>query len=255
MPTSKRSISEARSRLPLLALKAIGAAYGMSQVLNGIELTVGTAEAVALLGRNGVGKTTLLRTIVGLHDANTGSITFGEHDVGKLPAYRRARLGIGYVPQGRGIFPQLTVAENLSVGASALGGRKPAVAPDTAPLYDLFPALAKLRERKGGVLSGGEQQQLALARALLGRPKLLLLDEPAEGIQPNVVAEIGRILGNVRRELGVAILVVEKHLDFAWSIADRYYVMQRGTVVKSGTTAGGIAGGDRSAVKRLATGA
>jgi urea transport system ATP-binding protein len=220
----------------MLALENIGAAYGMSQVLTGIALTVGAGEAVALLGRNGVGKTTLLRTIVGLHPANTGSIAFDENDVVKLPAFRRARLGIGYVPQGRGIFPQLTVAENLSVGASALDGRKPAVLPDTAPLYDLFPALTKLRDRKGGVLSGGEQQQLALARALLGKPRLLLLDEPAEGIQPNVVAEIGRILGTVRRELGVAILIVEQHLDFAWSITERYYVMQRGTVVRSGTT-------------------
>ena len=178
----------------MLALDNIGAAYGMSQVLNGIALTVAAGEAVALLGRNGVGKTTLLRTIVGLHPANTGSIAFDERNVVKMPAYRRARLGIGYVPQGRGIFPQLTVAENLSVGASALDGRTPAVAPDPAPLYDLFPALTKLRDRKGGVLSGGEQQQLALARALLGKPRLLLLDEPAEGIQPNVVAEIGRIL-------------------------------------------------------------
>ena len=221
----------------MLALENVGAAYGMSQVLNGIALTVAAGEAVALLGRNGVGKTTLLRTIVGLHSANTGSIAFDNDDVVKLPAYRRARLGIGYVPQGRGIFPQLTVEENLSVGASALDGRKPAVAPDPAPLYDLFPALTKLRERKGGVLSGGEQQQLALARALLGKPRLLLLDEPAEGIQPNVVAEIGRILETVRRELGVAILIVEQHLDFAWSITERYYVMQRGTVVKSGSTA------------------
>jgi urea transport system ATP-binding protein len=220
----------------MLALENIGAAYGMSQVLSGIALTVGAGEAVALLGRNGVGKTTLLRTIVGLHSANAGSIALDDSNVVKLPAFRRARLGIGYVPQGRGIFPQLTVAENLSVGASALGGRKPAVAPDPAPLYDLFPTLTKLRERKGGVLSGGEQQQLALARALLGKPRLLLLDEPAEGIQPNVVAEIGRILSTVRRELGVAILIVEQHLDFAWSITDRYYVMQRGTVVKSGAT-------------------
>ena len=159
----------------MLALENIGAAYGMSQVLNGIALTVGAGEAVALLGRNGVGKTTLLRTIVGLHPANTGSIAFDADNVVKMPAFRRARLGIGYVPQGRGIFPQLTVAENLSVGASALDGRKPAVAPDPAPLYELFPALTKLRDRKGGVLSGGEQQQLALARALLGKPKLLLL--------------------------------------------------------------------------------
>lgn len=222
----------------MLALENVGAAYGMSQVLNGITLTVGAGEAVALLGRNGVGKTTLLRTIVGLHAASAGSIAFDANEVVKMPAFSRARLGIGYVPQGRGIFPQLTVAENLSVGSCALDGRSPAVTPDPTPLYDLFPALTKLRERKGGVLSGGEQQQLALARALLGKPRLLLLDEPAEGIQPNVVAEIGRILGTVRHELGVAILIVEQHLDFAWSIADRYYVMQRGSIVKSGTTAG-----------------
>ena len=221
----------------MLALSGVDAAYGMSQVLSGIALTVAGGEAVALLGRNGVGKTTLLRTIVGLHPVTRGSIAFGDDEVAKLPAYRRARLGIGYVPQGRGIFPQLTVAENLSVGASALDGRKPTVTPDPAPLYDLFPALTRLRDRKGGVLSGGEQQQLALARALLGKPSLLLLDEPAEGIQPNVVAEIGRILTTVRRELGVAILIVEQHLDFAWSITDRYYVMQRGTVVASGVTA------------------
>jgi urea transport system ATP-binding protein len=221
----------------LLALRDIDAAYGMSQVLNRIGLTVGAGEAVALLGRNGVGKTTLLRTIVGLHPVTSGSISFGDDEVAKLPPYRRARLGMGYVPQGRGIFAQLTVAENLSVGASALDGRKPAATPDLAPLYDLFPALRRLRDRKGGVLSGGEQQQLALARALLGKPRLLLLDEPAEGIQPNLVAEIGRILAAVRRELGVAILIVEQHLDFAWSIADRYYVMQRGTVVRSGATA------------------
>jgi urea transport system ATP-binding protein len=208
-------------------------------VLSGIELTVGSGEAVALLGRNGVGKTTLLRTIVGLHPANSGSITFDDTSVAKLPAYRRARLGIGYVPQGRGIFPQLTVAENLSVGSSALDGRKPAVAPDPAPLYDLFPALTRLRDRKGGVLSGGEQQQLALGRALVAEPRLLLLDEPCEGIQPSIVHEIEAVLVTVRRELGIALLVVEQHLDFAWSIADRYYVMQRGTVVASGATAPG----------------
>ena len=221
----------------MLALDGVDAAYGMSQVLSEIALAVGAGEAVALLGRNGVGKTTLLRTIIGLHAVRGGSIAFCDEDVTRLPAYRRARLGIGYVPQGRGIFPQLTVEENLGVGASALQGRKPATVPDAAPLYDLFPALARLRARKGGVLSGGEQQQLALARALLGKPRLLLLDEPTEGIQPSVVQEIERILGTVRRELGIALLLVEQHLDFAWAIADRYYVMQRGTIVKSGTTA------------------
>ncbi len=221
----------------MLTVDGIGAAYGMSQVLSGVALTVAAGEAVALLGRNGVGKTTLLRTIVGLHPANAGAIALGDDDLTGLPAHRRARLGIGYVPQGRGIFPQMSVHENLSVGSSALGGRKPAVAPDLEPLFDLFPALARLRDRKGGVLSGGEQQQLALARALIGRPRLLLLDEPTEGIQPSVVQEIGRVLTQVRRELGVALLLVEQHLDFAWSLTDRYYVMQRGAVVASGATA------------------
>ncbi|MGP6157367.1 MAG: urea ABC transporter ATP-binding subunit UrtE [Vulcanimicrobiaceae bacterium] len=221
----------------MLALEGVAAAYGMSQVLSGIALSVGAGEAVALLGRNGVGKTTLLRTIVGLHPASAGRITFRDAAIAGLPAHRRARLGIGYVPQGRGIFPQLTVGENLAVGSSALDGRKPHAAADVAPLYDLFPVLARLRDRKGGVLSGGEQQQLALARALIGKPRLLLLDEPTEGIQPSIVSEIERVLGAVRRELGVALLLVEQHLDFAWSIADRYYVMQRGSVVKSGATA------------------
>ncbi len=221
----------------MLALEGIDAAYGMSQVLSGIALTVEAGEAVALLGRNGVGKTTLLRTIVGLHPASSGTMSFDRAPIVRLPAYRRARLGIGYVPQGRGIFPQLTVEENLAVGSSALAGRTPAVAAEVEPLYELFPALQRLRGRKGGVLSGGEQQQLALARALLGKPRLLLLDEPAEGIQPSVVQEIGEVLGRIRRDLGVAVLLVEQHLDFAWSIASRYYVMQRGAVVRTGTTA------------------
>jgi urea transport system ATP-binding protein len=221
----------------MLALDGVGAAYGMSQVLSGIALAVESGEAVALLGRNGVGKTTLLRTIVGLHPVNGGRMTFDDAPITKLPAYRRARLGIGYVPQGRGIFPQLTVEENLTVGASALTGRTPAVKPDVAPLYEMFPTLLRLRARKGGLLSGGEQQQLALARALLGKPRLLLLDEPAEGIQPSIVQEIADVLATIRRELGVAIVLVEQHLDFAWSIAARYYVMQRGTIVRAGTTA------------------
>jgi urea transport system ATP-binding protein len=221
----------------LLALEGIDAAYGMSQVLSNISLTVAAGEAVALLGRNGVGKTTLLRTIVGLHQPTAGTMTFDQQAIVKVAAYRRARLGIGYVPQGRGIFPQLTVEENLSVGSSALAGRTPAEPADVAPLYAMFPTLLRLRARKGGLLSGGEQQQLALARALLGKPRLLLLDEPAEGIQPSIVQEIAEVLRTIRHELGVAVLLVEQHLDFAWSIAERYYVMQRGTVVRAGTTA------------------
>jgi urea transport system ATP-binding protein len=221
----------------MLALDGVGAAYGLSQVLTGIALTVGAGEAVALLGRNGVGKTTLLRTIVGLHPANAGSLRFADADLGRLPAYRRARAGIGYVPQGRGIFPHLTVEENLRLGETALAGRHEQRAVTLAEIYALFPTLARLRSRAGGVLSGGEQQQLALGRALLGEPQLLLLDEPTEGIQPSIVAEIEDALGTIRRERGIALLLVEQHLDFAWSVAERYYVMQRGTVVRAGTTA------------------
>jgi urea transport system ATP-binding protein len=221
----------------MLALNDVSAAYGLSQVLSAIGLRVDAGESVALLGRNGVGKTTLLRTIIGLHAVAGGRISFDGGTITSLPAYRRARLGIGYVPQGRGIFPHLTVEENLALGSSALGGRVRSAPRSFAKIYELFPTLGRLRARKGGVLSGGEQQQLALGRALVAEPRLLLLDEPCEGIQPSIVHEIEAVLLTVRRELGIALLVVEQHLDFAWSIAERYYVMQRGTVVAAGATA------------------
>jgi urea transport system ATP-binding protein len=221
----------------MLALDEVSAAYGLSPVLSAIGMRVEAGESVALLGRNGVGKTTLLRTIIGLHALGGGRITFDEKPIGSLPAYRRAQLGIGYVPQGRGIFPHLTVDENLAMGASAFGKRAQTAPTSFAKIYELFPTLGRLRARKGGVLSGGEQQQLALGRALVGEPRLLLLDEPCEGIQPSIVQEIEAVLLRVRSEFGVALLVVEQHLDFAWSIAERYYVMQRGTVVAAGATA------------------
>jgi urea transport system ATP-binding protein len=221
----------------MLTLSDVSAAYGLSPVLSGIGLRVEAGEAVALLGRNGVGKTTLLRTIIGLHATGGGRIAFDERPIQTWPAYRRARLGIGYVPQGRGIFPHLTVEENLAMGSSAIGGRTVSTTGSFARIYDLFPTLGRLRARKGGVMSGGEQQQLALGRALIAEPRLLLLDEPCEGIQPSIVQEIEAVLQRVRKELGIALIVVEQHLDFAWSIAQRYYVMQRGTVVASGVTA------------------
>jgi urea transport system ATP-binding protein len=221
----------------MLTLNDVSAAYGLSQVLSAIGLRIEAGESVALLGRNGVGKTTLLRTIIGLHKAGGGRISFDERTITDYPAYRRARLGIGYVPQGRGIFPLLTVEENLAMGSSALDGRKSSKSPAFEKVYELFPTLARLRARKGGVLSGGEQQQLALGRALIPEPRLLLLDEPCEGIQPSIVHEIEAVLLRVQRELGIALLLVEQHLDFAWSIAQRYYVMQRGTVVAEGATA------------------
>jgi urea transport system ATP-binding protein len=221
----------------MLALDNVSAAYGLSPVLSAIGLRVNAGEAVALLGRNGVGKTTLLRTIIGLHATGGGKILWDDRAIGDWPAYRRARLGIGYVPQGRGIFPHLTVEENLAMGSSGLGERVRTGPRSFAKVFELFPTLGRLRARKGGVLSGGEQQQLALGRALVSEPRLLLLDEPCEGIQPSIVHEIEAVLQTVRRELGIALLLVEQHLDFAWSIAERYYVMQRGTVVASGETA------------------
>lgn len=221
----------------MLTVERVGAAYGQSEVLVGVDLEIGAGEAVALLGRNGVGKTTLLRSIIGLHRVNRGSMRLDDDDFTNYAPYRRARLGIGYVPQGRGIFPHLTVEENLAMGISALSGRQIRSKGHLDRVFALFPTLERLRARKGGVLSGGEQQQLAIGRALLGEPRLLLLDEPTEGIQPSIVQEIEAALSAIRRELSVALLLVEQHLSFAWSIAERYYVMQRGTMVRSGNTA------------------
>lgn len=227
----------------LLRLTGVSSAYGASQVLWDVDLTVAPGEAVTLLGRNGVGKTTLLRTIMGVQPFKSGSVTFDDAPVGGAAPYRRARRGVAYVPQGRGIFPHLTVAENLAMGlAGSPGGQN---VPDY--VFDLFPVLAEMRSRPGGNLSGGQQQQLALGRALAARPKLLLLDEPTEGIQPSVVQQIEGALERVRSELGVAVLLVEQYLEFAWRFADRYLVLQRGRVVAQGTTAAD----DREGVAKL----
>jgi urea transport system ATP-binding protein len=223
----------------LLKLEGIGAAYGISPVLNEVNLEIRGGEAVTLLGRNGVGKTTLLRTIAGLHPATSGRIMFYDTDLTKKAAHHRARRGIALVPQGRGIFPHLSVEQNLLLGLSALTDRGDVERVIPPYVYEMFPALVRLRSRQGGVLSGGEQQQLAIGRALTSRPRLLLLDEPTEGIQPSIVQEIGRALTRIRTELKIAVLLVEQFLRFAWSIADRYYVMQRGRMVASGDTASG----------------
>jgi urea transport system ATP-binding protein len=225
----------------LLELKFVNAAYGKSQVLWDINLTIYAGEAVALLGRNGVGKTTLLRVIAGLHPQSSGRISFGAAQLfSELPAFERARRGLACVPQGRGIFPHLTVQENLMMGLPALAGRKN-TARNTAQaipeiVFELFPVLAEMRSRKGGNLSGGQQQQLAIGRALVTQPRLLLLDEPTEGIQPNVVQEIEAALTRVRKELGVTVLLVEQYLEFAWSFSERFLVMQKGHIVDKGRT-------------------
>jgi urea transport system ATP-binding protein len=220
--------------LPLLKLNKVCACYGQSQVLSNIDLEVPAGAAVALIGRNGVGKSTLLRTIIGTHRISDGSIQFQGEEVSGLEAHQRARAGIGFVPQGRQIFPHLTVEENLATGLAAAAPRGPRDIP--AHIFDLFPKLAEIRHRKGGVLSGGEQQQLAIGRALAGNPSLLLLDEPTEGIQPSVVKQIEATLRRIRTELHVTVLIVEQYLDFVWSFAESYQVMQRGAIVRQGST-------------------
>jgi len=231
----------------MLKVEQLDAAYGLSQVLWGVDLEIGAGEAAALLGRNGVGKSTLLRSILGLHPLSGGRVLLGStapRDVTRLPAYRRARLGVGYVPQGREIFPHLTVTENLEVGLAA-GSRGVRRVPDF--VYELFPVLAEMRGRLGGVLSGGQQQQLAIGRALVARPQLLILDEPTEGLQPSIILQIEDALGRIRRELGVAVLLVEQYLELAWGFATTYFVMQKGRIVDHGRTATG----DAQAVSRM----
>jgi urea transport system ATP-binding protein len=220
----------------LLHLDRVSSSYGQSQVLWDVDLVIPRGQVMALIGRNGVGKTTLLKAIVGVQPLTGGTVRLDGEDVTRLRPHARARAGIGLVPQGRHIFPHLTVMENLETGLSALGGRgtgKPKV-PDY--IFDLFPKLRDVRERKGGFLSGGEQQQLAIGRALAGEPKLLLLDEPTEGIQPNVVQQIEVALKTVRRDFGVTILIVEQYLDFVWRCADLYCAMQGGQILRAGST-------------------
>jgi len=222
----------------LLNLRTVSAAYGKSQVLWDVAFDLQRGDAATVLGRNGVGKTTLLKTIVGQLPCSRGHIYWHGHEVTAMKAHQRSRAGVGFVPQGRHVFPHLSVRENLEVGLSALS-RKGFAGPRKVPelVFELFPKLTQIADRKAGVLSGGEQQQLAIGRALAGQPELLLLDEPTEGIQPNIVQQIEDALVRVRKELGVAILIVEQNLDFAWSFADRYFVMQRGRIVKEGMTA------------------
>lgn len=223
---------------PLLSISSLRAGYDQTQVLWDVDLDLPRGEVMALIGRNGVGKTTLLHTIMGTRPISSGSLYFDGQDMTASPPDRRARAGIGFVPQGRHIFPQLTVMENLETGLCATGdrggedGRKV-----PQHVFDLFPKLYDIRSRAGGFLSGGEQQQLAIGRALAGRPLLLLLDEPTEGIQPNVVQQIERALAHVRDELGMTIVVVEQYLDFVWRFADRYSAMQNGRITHSGLVA------------------
>jgi urea transport system ATP-binding protein len=203
--------------------------YGGSHILRGVSLVARPGEITALLGRNGVGKTTLLRCLMGLVHPRSGRVEWNGAPLDRLPAYERVARGFAYVPQGREIFPRLTVDENLRVGAAR---RKRDAIPAT--IHDLFPILKEMKGRRGGDLSGGQQQQLAIGRALMSEPKLLILDEPTEGIQPSIIEQIGRVVVRLAKEQGLAILLVEQYYDFAKRIADRYAVMSRGEIVASG---------------------
>src|ERR687886_1871763 len=218
----------------MLQVAGLNVYYGESHILRNVDLTVPAGQMVCLIGRNGVGKTTLLKTIIGLLKPRTGSITLaGEPITGKSPD-QRARLGIGYVPQGREIIPRLTVKENLLLGLEArpTKTKNPEVPEE---IFDLFPVLKTMLDRLGGDLSGGQQQQLAIARALMGEPQLLVLDEPTEGIQPSIILDIEAAVRRVVATRGISVLLVEQHLHFVRQ-ADWYYAMQKGGIVASGST-------------------
>lgn len=217
----------------MLVVSALNQYYGGSHILRSLAFEVPPGKVTVLLGRNGVGKTTLLKTLMGLVPAKSGSIKFGERDLTAAPPYQRVRAGIGYVPQGREIFPRLTVEENLEMGLAT----QPRSAKIPANTYEMFPVLKQMLHRRGGDLSGGQQQQLAIGRALAMGPKLLILDEPTEGIQPSIIKDIERVIRSLAARGDMAILLVEQYYDFAQSLADQYLVMERGEIIARGAGA------------------
>ena len=218
----------------MLTIENVNQFYGQSHILWDLSLEVREGTCGCLLGRNGVGKTTLLKCITGLLPISEGHIWLNGKDLSKLSPEARARAGIGYVPQGREIFPQLTVEENLKISLGARSDRLNKI-PDH--IYELFPVLQDMRHRRGGDLSGGQQQQLAIGRALVLDPSVLLLDEPTEGIQPNIVRDIGNVIGKLNRELGLTVLLVEQKLPFARRVADDFFIMEKGHTQASGAIA------------------
>ena len=221
---------------PMLKVSGLNFFYGESHILRNVDMTVPKGQMVCLIGRNGVGKTTLLNNVMGLLAPRTGDIHYDGQSVLKLSPDKRARLGIGYVPQGREINPRLTVKENLIIGQEALSDRGQKSADIPTEIFELFPVLETMLGRMGGDLSGGQQQQLAIARALMGRPKLLVLDEPTEGIQPSIILDIESAVRRIIATTGISVLLVEQHLHFVRQ-ADFYYAMQKGGIVASGPTA------------------
>jgi urea transport system ATP-binding protein len=215
----------------ILSIDKLGVSIGGSRILREVSLDLSAHHVFCLMGRNGVGKTTTLKSVIGLYKPSSGRVLFEGHDISRMPPEERARAGIGYVPQGRGIFPHLTVAENLLIGAIAKG-KKAKEALDR--VYSLFPIIKDFLSRKGGMLSGGQQQQLAIGRALLTEPKLLILDEPTEGIQPNIIDQISDAIKLLRKE-AMTILLVEQYLEFCKELADNFAILDRGSVVAQGS--------------------
>ena len=216
----------------MLKIDSLHQYYGGSHILRGLSFEAKVGEVTCLLGRNGVGKTTLLRCLMGLIPSKEGSVSWEGQAITQLKPHQRVHAGIAYVPQGREIFPRLTVEENLLMGLSRFGAKEAKAVPEF--IYELFPVLLQMKHRRGGDLSGGQQQQLAIGRALASRPRLLILDEPTEGIQPSVIKEIGAVIGKLAARGDMAILLVEQFYDFAAELADQYLVMSRGEIVQQG---------------------
>jgi len=219
----------------MLDVQKIDQFYGSSHTLRGVSLTVKRGECMALLGRNGVGKTTLLKCLMGVQSISSGSISFEGTDISKLAPHARAKLGMAYVPQGREIFARLTVEENILMGMATKSSREARNIQED--IFELFPVLRSMLSRRGGDLSGGQQQQLAIARALVAQPKLIIFDEPTEGIQPSIIKDIGRVINLLRNRGDIAILLCEQYFDFARELADRFVVLSRGEVVATGDRA------------------
>lgn len=217
----------------LLELTDVTVSYGQTPVLFGVNMVINQGDIACLLGRNGVGKTTLLRSVIGLNKVLSGNIVFDADEITKVPTYKRARYGISYIPQGREIIPYLSVLDNLKLGMSA-AQKKFRKIPDE--IFEFFPMLKQHLSRQGGLLSGGQQQQLAIARGLMSNPKIMLLDEPTEGIQPSIVQEIEDTLKRINREKGITLIVVEQKVDFARQLAQKFFIMEKGAVVANGAT-------------------
>jgi urea transport system ATP-binding protein len=229
----------------MLKVNGLASYYGESKVIEGLSFHVPKGKIVGLIGRNGVGKSTTLKSIMGVVKTSGSSVVFDGQDIIKKPAYERVRLGIGYVPQGRDIFPQMTVQENIELGLQPIGGK--GKIPDY--IYDLFPILPKFAKRKGGDLSGGQQKQLAIARALVAEPKILILDEPTEGIQPSIIQNIGAAIKKINEWKGITILLVEQYLDFVMEHTDSLYVMEKGKIIYQSETKDA----DKNDVQKLMT--